>query len=113
MSLPTAILTLTPLTPLTPLFGRKGALLGGEGEGEGTPRVHGQGTGPLEPISSKRRVRAALPFLQGTRASYVEERVRSHEQGLRTAPGQPDRRPRRGSGGPPHSASCRDRPLAI
>ena len=64
MSLPAPILTLTPLTPLTPLFGRKRALLGGGGRGEGplpggegrgcfpnewgvrvgegTPRVHGQ-----------------------------------------------------------------------
>ena len=83
MSLPTAILTLTPLTPLTPqkgcFGGRKGG--GGEGGGEGTPRVHGQGTGPLEPISSKGGARAALPFPQGTCASSVEERVRSHEQG--------------------------------
>ena len=77
---------------LTPLFGRKRALLGGGGRGwspnekevrggESTPRVQGQGTGPLEPISSKRGARAALPFLQGIRASSVEEHARSHEQG--------------------------------
>ena len=39
-----AILTLTPLTPLTPLFGRKRALLGGGGGGEG-PLPGGEGGG--------------------------------------------------------------------
>ena len=93
MSLPTAILTLTPLTPLTPqkgcFGGRKGGggrgegpLPGGEGGGcslngwgvrggEGTPRVHGQARASRQRFLVKRGVRVPIFVLRvGVRVSF-------------------------------------------
>ena len=93
MSLPAPILTLIPLTPLTPLFGRKRALLGGGGRGEGplpggegggwspngrgvrggegTPRVHGQARASRQRFLVKRGVRVPIFVLRvGVRVSF-------------------------------------------